>query len=744
MSSEWPRIAPGSRPLATAVLGGTSVALAVSFSRVFEYWEYLTPLVSVAVLAHLIAFLMRQRPIPTSVSIMIQIAFVYVLNTWMHVRDTLWYGIPLGRTWSAISTRIGDSSELLGDVKPPLEFATGFGLVAGFSVGMTAILADAFAFRAAGRGEALVPSSVVFAVVSIVGEDRHRLLVTTVWLVTAIVAVAHLRRQDSPTDRTTAGQRTRASAATAATAVVVAMLAAWVGPRIPGAESEPLFGRDTDRGRIVEPLVDIRGQLGDRSDTVLFTVTADRPSYWKLTSLAEFDGSTWGIAEDELDTAGGRLGGSFDTSSTWTVTQTFTIENLRGTMAPAAYEASELRAASRSLYYALESGTLLVNGEELGPSDSYTIVSGVSDPATPLLEFLTSLSPPSSKYLDVPDNEEMNELGDLARDITAGSDSGYRAAIDLQNYFRTNFVYSLDVPALGGERAHLDFIARGSGYCEQFASTFAAMARSIGLPARVAIGFTPGADNGNGTFTVRSQHAHAWPEVWFDGLGWLLFEPTPGRGAPDRGYTGVEPQQDDSTPATGETTTTTSPTPVGPSTTVSASTGTPTTVLGAADGDSDTATSGSGPEGSTLLLFVIVLAVLAWPVVIRWIVSRVARRNTTPDVLVLWRRLLAEEGFTGDPDLTPAEIARRLNASAIDRRPDIDDAGIAGIDIVGRLATAVEKLLFAERPPSPEEFDELIDGVERRIAEHRPRRHRFARHLSPSVALRLAGLRGPG
>ena len=131
MTVERPRATTGSRPFSTAVLATTSIALAVSFSRVFEYWDYLTPLVGVAVLAHLIAFQMRQRTIPVSASILLQAMFVYVINAWMHVRETLWYGIPLGRTWAEISTRIGDSAALLGDVKPPLEFATGFGLAAG-------------------------------------------------------------------------------------------------------------------------------------------------------------------------------------------------------------------------------------------------------------------------------------------------------------------------------------------------------------------------------------------------------------------------------------------------------------------------------------------------------------------------------------------------------------------------------------------------------------------------------------
>jgi transglutaminase-like putative cysteine protease len=58
------------------------------------------------------------------------------------------------------------------------------------------------------------------------------------------------------------------------------------------------------------------------------------------------------------------------------------------------------------------------------------------------------------------------------------------------------------------------------------------MLRSIGIPTRVAVGYTSGIEQNPGTFSVRGKNAHAWPEVWFDDVGWVLFEPTPGRGAP--------------------------------------------------------------------------------------------------------------------------------------------------------------------------------------------------------------------
>jgi hypothetical protein len=83
------------------------------------------------------------------------------------------------------------------------------------------------------------------------------------------------------------------------------------------------------------------------------------------------------------------------------------------------------------------------------------------------------------------------------------------------------------------------------GYCEQFASTFASMARSIGIPARVAVGFTWGEwSETREVYVVRGEHAHAWPEVYFADVGWVVFDPTPGR-APAHGseISGLAPAQ---------------------------------------------------------------------------------------------------------------------------------------------------------------------------------------------------------
>ncbi|MEZ5228053.1 MAG: transglutaminase-like domain-containing protein [Acidimicrobiales bacterium] len=112
------------------------------------------------------------------------------------------------------------------------------------------------------------------------------------------------------------------------------------------------------------------------------------------------------------------------------------------------------------------------------------------------------------------------------------------------------------------------FLAERIGFCQQFSGTFAAMARSLGIPARVAVGFTWGdpVDGKPNTYRVTGRHAHAWPEVYFEGFGWVAFEPTPGRGAPGATHTGLDPRQDSPVEATPTTPTTVDPGSVVPPT----------------------------------------------------------------------------------------------------------------------------------------------------------------------------------
>ena len=114
----------------------------------------------------------------------------------------------------------------------------------------------------------------------------------------------------------------------------------------------------------------------------------------------------------------------------------------------------------------------------------------------------------------------------------------YAAAIDLESWFRSRggFRYT-DHPSVFGPAPLVGFVAETrAGYCQYFAGAMALMLRYVGVPARVAVGFSSGSyDAKTGVWTVTDHDAHAWVEVWFRGYGWLPFDPTPSTGRPERG-----------------------------------------------------------------------------------------------------------------------------------------------------------------------------------------------------------------
>ncbi|QEH92987.1 transglutaminase domain-containing protein [Dermacoccus abyssi] len=125
---------------------------------------------------------------------------------------------------------------------------------------------------------------------------------------------------------------------------------------------------------------------------------------------------------------------------------------------------------------------------------------------------------------------------------SGAADAGtpFEQAVALQRYLRTDpsFTYSLKLAPTRSENGRqLDplsnFLETRQGYCTQFATAMVMGAREMGLPARIAIGFLPGTER-SGTYEVRATDAHAWAEVYFPGMGWTRFDPTPGlrSGAP--------------------------------------------------------------------------------------------------------------------------------------------------------------------------------------------------------------------
>ncbi len=221
----------------------------------------------------------------------------------------------------------------------------------------------------------------------------------------------------------------------------------------------------------------------------------------------------------------------------------------------------------------------------------------------------------SNRYLQVPDNVPQI-VEDLAESITAGAVTHYDQAVLLQAFFRdqTQFTYTLDAGYGYGYQAMAQFLDKRRGFCQHFSATMAMMARELGIPSRVAVGFLQPEELDGDDWVFTSHNVHAWPELYFEGAGWVRFEPTPGVGAPLPSWA----QNPDPTSPTS-----TAPTASG---TISESAARPNdtvdTSASAAGADGSSGVSGAVP--SRLWLAVIVLLIVALlPAVVR----RSVRRN---------------------------------------------------------------------------------------------------------------------
>ena len=115
----------------------------------------------------------------------------------------------------------------------------------------------------------------------------------------------------------------------------------------------------------------------------------------------------------------------------------------------------------------------------------------------------------------------------LARSWVAGAHSPYDAVRSIQDHLRSGYEYDPNVPSHTFPLESFLFSDR-AGYCQQFAGTMALMLRMTGIPARVVSGFAPGSlDPSSGTYEVHDTDAHSWVEVYFRGIGWVTFDPTP-------------------------------------------------------------------------------------------------------------------------------------------------------------------------------------------------------------------------
>lgn len=443
----------------------------------------------------------------------------------------------------------------------PVPSLTGIILVTAASIGLVAVAVDVLAVRARKAAVAGLPLLAVFSVTSAIQGEAG-------WLAFVCAASGYcaLLMTDARTRLTRwgrgvpAGRRGTAagrypesvSTGTLAasgrrigvSAVAVAVLLPALLPQLPGREALSGWlsglgagGGGTSAIRAPDPFVSLKRELTLPGDQTILHYRSDdpTPAYLRLYALSEFDGSTWSMAplddQEVRELPDGSLAhppgvGEVPAKEVNTrITIDHEVEGLR--FLPLPYPPRQVDIQGEWRY---DRETLMAfSRSDAAGGRNYEVTSWDLRPERERLAGTTAAAEGiPDTFLDLPD-ELPDLVSDLAFEITDDADNAYGAAIALQEWFTEpgRFTYSLGPAPGSGSSALVDFLQERVGYCEQFASTMAVMARALGIPARVSVGYTSGTQRPDGSWAVSTQDAHAWPELYFPGVGWLRFEPTP-------------------------------------------------------------------------------------------------------------------------------------------------------------------------------------------------------------------------
>jgi len=634
---------------------------------------------------------------------------------------------------------------------PPVPYSTGVSAVAAIGIGCVAIVVFVLQVNLRMPVVAGLALIAVYVVPSFVLDDGAP------WWAFAAVAVAWmvLLISDERVGLVSWGRLLRRSEGGAASSAMsglssaalrlgaLAIVAAVALPVLVPSLADAVLGRhntgfgsangsgDNPGSVGLDPFVSLRRDLLQQPDVVVFRYTTDAtaPSYLRVVVLEQyanekwsprvFDPSTGRRITDDLALAP-EIGAGVATSAQ---TYSLTADKLDNAELPVPENATRIQGLAGQWYDDTQTGTIFgVDSTTKGAV--WTADALDASPTTDQLQTSVVGSSPDLESLRSTSNVPAS-LGELARTVTVSGTTNFERAVLLQKYFRDNFTYS---QAAGGDQSTsaLDsFLRDKSGYCQQFAATMALMARSLGIPSRVVVGYTPGTKGTDGTWVVKGKDAHAWPELLFPGVGWVRFEPTP-RGAADGGTVTV-PNYAQQVPT---------PAPTG------TSTAKPTSTSGSgkldnllAEGAAGT-TPFDGPAAETTadqwrargLVAVVVLALVlaAVPAAWRWLRRR-RRMSATASVEDAWEELRDTARDLGI-EWSDARTPRQAVARVIERQHLSGPVAEAAT----RVGRVTERSRYAATPPSTEGLTDDVSTVRTALLDRVDRPTRLRATLLPA------------
>lgn len=374
------------------------------------------------------------------------------------------------------------------------------------------------------------------------------LAVAVLWLLRA-----ETRTREAPSSAPRAGGVTAVAVAIGAVAITAALVA---GPALPPPTAQP---GGAGVAASIDPSLDLGDDLRRPNDIPVLTVRTDapQPPYLRVATLSLFDGDVWQPDRTRsvpLSDGGLEAVAAADGVRITEYRTNVAISQLASTYLPVPFPAVGVTGLEGGDWRAVPYNRTVLTGDGSTQGQSYEVVSHVPRPTREQIRAAPARLADTSLDLYAIPVGTPAVIGDVARRVTAEAANDYDRLIALQSWFRgPEFTYSLTAPVEdgfddAGVAAVAAFLDRKQGYCVHFAGSFALMARTLGMPSRVVVGFLPGTAtndtvDGQRVVEVTTGQLHAWPEVFFEGIGWVPFEPTKGLGTATQFASAAEPAE---------------------------------------------------------------------------------------------------------------------------------------------------------------------------------------------------------
>jgi len=768
------------RTLAAALAtAAASVSLYPIFIGVLWFWAGLGSIVIVAA----VSMATRLRPLPVPVGLLAGVAALLLyLNLALSNARSLYHVLPTPTSMRLLFDLAGQGFNEAGKYAPPVPELRGMVLLAAAGIGITALLTDLIAVRLSSAALAGLPLLLLFTEPFTLSVSRGFFGTTVAFCVGVAGYLALLSSEgrdrirewerpqpsagDAPDTRTLAAAGRRVGFAS----VVIALCLPIV---VPGLHVTRLFGGQPGIGGAAgdgrgggagagfpDPNTRLSQELKmtQAAPVLIYTTKAANPDYLQVYVLDRLTDDGWRIfgQPESLATVGPRLPAPPGLTSATSVTSVTTSVEINSNVGadelgalPVPYPAATVSVPGTAR---ADRATLMV----LDPSVAlgglkYSVTSLSESPSQQELD--AAPSPPSDireHYLAVP--AAYDSLFSLAKSVVrkAGAKTLFDEAVALQNWLSGGaFKYTLNAPTVLDARGLEQFLSDSkAGYCQQFSFAMAVLSRLLGIPSRVAYGFTSGTSIGDNEWLVTTHDAHAWPELYFQGAGWLRFEPTPSGGngqgtatapsytlAPGNASVGAPGQ---STPAAGPSASAGgSPSEQALAKKIAAESvfGITSSDVGA-DAGGGRAASGGATVNPWEVLGLVVAGLLAVAVAAPWCTRLAVRRRRwrrADDVALAhaaWRELrddLVDHSAGCLPSESPRAVAARAGTSLALAEP----ARAA----LGRIAMAEERARYAARPADGSGLRHDSATVRRAIAAAVPGTTRWRARLAPASVL---------